>query len=247
SKIMDLKNVVRNACIVLAEMIATAILLYLGCMGCVSTPSLMNNNLQLCLCFGFVVFICIQCFGCVSGAHINPSVTLAFYIYQGISLPMAIAYFFAQLIGATLGYGLLLGSLPNKVTHNVNYPNGVCITTLANDIGIWQGVLIEFVITSILIMLCCAVWDPRNANFGDSVSLRFGIAVGCLSLAAGPFTGASMNPARTFGPAIWNNFWEYHWVYWVAPLVSSALTAFLYKYAFKTTGNNPDKSTNEVK
>ncbi|XP_062136886.1 aquaporin-like [Drosophila sulfurigaster albostrigata] len=238
---INAKEIIRKGCIVLGEMIATMILVWLGCMGCVSSPNYSNSHLQACLTFGFVVFIAIQCFGCISGAHINPAVTLAFYIYEMMSLPMAIAYFFAQLIGAVLGYGLLKASLPYADLYSVNTPSGVCITTLGKGITIWQGVLIEFVITSFLIMVCCAVWDPRNAKFGDSVSLRFGIAVGCLALAAGPFTGASMNPARTFGPAVWNNFWEYHWIYWVSPMVSSALTAFLWKYAFKPTGEKPDE------
>ncbi|KAH8300327.1 hypothetical protein KR044_012948 [Drosophila immigrans] len=231
----------KNTCIVFGELLATAMLMFLGCMGCAKTSTFINSHLQCSINFGFVVLICIQCFGCVSGAHLNPAVTLANYIYRLISLPMAIAYFVAQMLGAFIGYGLVKASLPDNVVCSSETPEGVCITALADGISVGQGVLIEFLITSVLIMICCAVWDPRNAKFGDSTGIRFGLAIGCISMTAGQFTGASMNPARSFAPAVWNNAWEHHWIYWVGPLVGAAFASFLYKHVFRPTSDETEE------
>ncbi|XP_017040696.1 aquaporin isoform X2 [Drosophila ficusphila] len=222
-----------NISIVMAEMIATAMLMFLGCMGCIENSAFSNSNFQSSLNFGFVVLICIQCFGSVCGAHLNPAVTLATYVYNMISLPMALAYFVAQMVGAFIGYGLLKAVLPANAIFSTATPNGVCLTTLNSTLTSWQGVAIEFLITSVLIFICCGVWDPRNASKQDSVPVRFGLAISCLSLTAGQMTGASMNPVRSFAPAIWNGVWENHWIYWVGPLGGALVASLIYKYAFR--------------
>ncbi|XP_052839784.1 aquaporin-like isoform X1 [Drosophila gunungcola] len=222
-----------NISIVFAEMIATAMLMFLGCMGCVENSVFTNSNFQSAINFGFVVLICIQCFGCVCGAHLNPSVTLASYVYNMISLPMALAYFVAQMVGAFIGYGLLKAVLPENAIYNSNTPNGVCLTELDSTLTSWQGLTIEFLITCALISICCGVWDPRNATKQDSVPLRFGLAIACLSLTAGQLTGASMNPARSFAPAIWNGAWAHHWIYWVGPMAGALVASVIYKHAFR--------------
>ncbi|KAH8413873.1 hypothetical protein KR222_010883, partial [Zaprionus bogoriensis] len=224
---------VDNVVVVIGELTATAMLLFLGCMGCVTSVHFINTNLQCSLNFGFVVLICIQCFGCVSGAHLNPAVTLAQLVYRMISWPMAIAYVIAQIVGAFIGYGLVKASLPEDAVCSASTPKGVCLTALAGTLTVWQGLLIEFLITCVLITICCAVWDPRNTKFQDSTAVRFGLAISCLSLTAGQFTGASMNPARSLAPAVWNNYWDYHWIYWVGPLVASLLTSLTYRYVFR--------------
>ncbi|XP_016947348.1 aquaporin isoform X1 [Drosophila biarmipes] len=222
-----------NISIVLAEMIATAMLMFLGCMGCVQNSVFTNSNFQSAVNFGFVVLICIQCFGCVCGAHLNPAVTLATYVYNMISLPMALAYFVAQMVGAFIGYGLLKAVLPENAIYTSDTPSGVCLTLVNSTLTCWQGLAVEFLITCALIAICCGVWDPRNATKQDSVPVRFGLAIACLSLTAGQLTGASMNPARSFAPAIWNGVWENHWIYWVGPMAGALVTSLIYKHAFR--------------
>ncbi|XP_017073122.1 aquaporin isoform X2 [Drosophila eugracilis] len=229
-----------NISTVLAEMIATAMLMFLGCMGCVGNSVISNSNFQSSLNFGFVVLICIQCFGAVCGAHLNPAVTLATYIYNMISLPMALAYFVAQMVGAFIGYGLLKAVLPENAIFSTDTPNGVCLTSLNSTLTSWQGVAIEFLITCVLISICCGVWDPRNATKQDSVPVRFGLAISCLSLTAGQLTGASMNPARSFAPAIWNGVWDNHWIYWVGPMAGALVTSVTYKYVFRREVDDPE-------
>lgn len=218
---------------VLAEMIATAMLMFLGCMGSVENSVFTNSDFQSALNFGFVVLICIQCFGCVCGAHLNPAVTLATYVYNMISLPMALAYFVAQMVGAFIGYGLLKAVLPESAIYSAENPNGVCLTSLNSTLTPWQGLAVEFLITCVLISVCCGVWDPRNATKQDSLPVRFGLAIACLSLTAGQLTGASMNPVRSFAPAIWNGFWDDHWIYWVGPMAAALVTSVIYKHAFR--------------
>ncbi|KAH8362560.1 hypothetical protein KR200_005373, partial [Drosophila serrata] len=226
-----------NISTVMAEMIATAMLMFLGCMGCVQNSVFTNSSFQSALNFGFVVLICIQCFGCVCGAHLNPAVTLATYVYDMISLPLALAYFVAQMVGAFIGYGLLKAVLPENAIYSTDTPDGVCLTSVDSTLTSWQGLAIEFLITCVLISICCGVWDPRNATKQDSVPVRFGLAISCLSLTAGQLTGASMNPARSFAPAIWNGAWENHWIYWVGPMAGSLVTSVIYKYAFRREVN----------
>lgn len=165
-------------------MIATAMLMFLGCMGSVENSVFTNSDFQSALNFGFVVLICIQCFGCVCGAHLNPAVTLATYVYNMISLPMALAYFVAQMVGAFIGYGLLKAVLPESAIYSAENPNGVCLTSLNSTLTPWQGLAVEFLITCVLISVCCGVWDPRNATKQDSLPVRFGLAIACLSLTA---------------------------------------------------------------
>ncbi|XP_033253988.1 aquaporin AQPcic-like isoform X1 [Drosophila miranda] len=217
-------------CCFLAELIGTGMLIFLGCMGCVKSDLFPNNHLQIILNFGLAVMICIQCFGCVSGAHLNPAVTVAAYIYELVTLPMAFVYCVAQMLGAFIGYGLLKVLLPEDT---LSAGVGLCVTLPHSSISHAQAFGIEFVITAILVIVCCGVWDPRNSKFHDSVAIRFGLAISCLACAAGPFTGASMNPARSFAPALWNAHFDSNWIYWLAPLSAAAVTAYAYKAVFR--------------
>uniref|UniRef100_A0A6P4FR84 Aquaporin-4-like n=1 Tax=Drosophila rhopaloa TaxID=1041015 RepID=A0A6P4FR84_DRORH len=150
-----------------------------------------------------------------------------------LSFKSAIAYFVAQAAGALIGYGLLVAVLPQSSIKGVDDPAGACVTVLASDISEVQGVFIEFLITCCLVMVACSVWDPRNVKLQDSVAVRFGLAVSCLILTAGQMTGASMNPARSFAPAIWNGVWANHWIYWVGPMAGALVTSLIYKHAFR--------------
>lgn len=214
-------------CCFLAELIGTGLLVFLGCMGCIKTNEFPNSHIQLALNFGLVIMVVIQCFGCVSGSHLNPAVTVAAYIYDMVSASMAIIYFCGQMLGGFIGYGLLKAVLPSIVEDDL------CITKPHALVTPMQALGIEFIITCVLILVCCGVWDPRNGKFHDSTPVRFGLAVACLAITAGPFTGASMNPARTFGPALWNNNFTSHWVYWLGPMAAGVITAFGYKVVFR--------------
>lgn len=229
------KSTLDNISVFLAELIGTGLLVMLGCMGCVNGIGHVPRHFELAINFGLIVMIIVQIFGCVSGAHLNPAVTAAAWVYDLVSTKMALAYAAAQCIGAFMGYGVLKMLTPAPVFGNAleGGKAGFCVTVPNPLISTMQAVGIEFVATMVLILVCCGVWDPRNAKHHDSVALKFGFTVGALAVAAGPYTGASMNPARSLGPVLWNGVYNAHWVYWVGPLSAAFLTAFAYKAVFR--------------
>lgn len=167
-----------------AEFVGTATFIFIACMGCVTTPLFTNSHFELSLNFGLAIMIAIQSFGSISGAHLNPAITLAAVIYGALSWYMGIAYLIAQVAGALVGYGILKAVLPLSAIIGVDEPAGVCVTVLSKDISELQGVFIELLCTCFLTMVACSVWDPRNERLKDSVPLRFGLTVSSLNLAA---------------------------------------------------------------
>lgn len=224
------------------EIVATAILVFLGCMGCVT--GIAGGSIpheQISLTFGLAVMVSVQVFGHVSGSHINPIVTVAAATLGNISLLQVPIYFTGQMLGALLGFGLLKVVTPEKFMGNVisTVANGtilkspgVCSPGLHRDVSPGQGLLVEFLATLILALVCCGVWDHRNSDKHDSVAIRFGLAIAVLAMAAGPYTGANMNPARSFAPALFNGDWDNHWVYWVGPLLAGFVGALIYRLVF---------------
>lgn len=219
------------------ELGGTAILLFIGCMGCVSgiTKSGVVPHEQISWTFGLAVMMAVQVFGHISGAHINPIVTLAAFVLGNISVVQVFIYFFGQLFGALTGFALLKAVtpsnyiLPDNSTHIIP---GVCSPGVNPNISPFQGFLVEFLITGILSWVCCAVWDSRNSDKHDSVTIRFGFTIAVLAMAAGPYTGANMNPVRSLAPALFNGDWDNHWVYWLGPLLGSFVAALIYRLLF---------------
>ncbi|XP_043463460.1 aquaporin-like [Leptopilina heterotoma] len=218
----------------LAELIGTGILVFLGCMGCVGSLGHRPSPLQISFTFGLAVMVIIQSIGHISAAHINPAITLGSVVLGKKSLPIAILYIFAQLVGAIIGFGLLKSVTPEMLLHSGNETTSseFCVTDLHNNISMFQGFVIEVIATGILMLMTCGVWDARQTKFGDSVSIKFGLAVAVICMAVGPYTGCSMNPARSLAPAIWNNHWSNHWVFWFGPFVGSLLASLFYRFIF---------------
>nr|BAQ25603.2 Rpip1 aquaporin transcript variant B [Belgica antarctica] len=207
----------------LAECIGTGLLVFIGCLRAVENDHYKPSHLSVALGFGLAVMLIINIFGMVTGAHLNPVVTLGAFIYKLVSVPTAISYCLGQMLGGYLGYGLLRILLPIS-------DNGFCVSQPTIDTAKAFG--LEFMITSILMMVYCGVVDPRNANHHDSVPLRFGLTVTCMALVAGPFSGGSMNPARSFGPALYSGVWKHQWLYWAAPFSASLITVTAFRMIF---------------
>jgi aquaporin related protein len=220
-----------------AEVLGTGFLMFLGCMGCISSYDEPEQSHHFCgITFGLTVMLIIQTLGHISGAHLNPAVTIATVIFGILKPVMGLVYVIAQFIGATLGYGLLKILVPEKYAGD-----GFCVTTLNENISVIQGLGIETVITTLLILICCAVWDKRNAEKADSLPLRFGLAIAAISMAAGPLTGASMNTARSFAPLVFGGSWQHHWIYWVGPNVAPLIGCGIYKFVFTESEKSGSK------
>ncbi|XP_011645118.1 aquaporin AQPAe.a-like isoform X1 [Pogonomyrmex barbatus] len=218
-----------------AEIVGTGILLLFGCMGSIgSMGSASPSPLQTALAFGLTINLIIMMLGHVSGAHLNPAITIGAVIMGLKSIPTGVVYILGQLIGATMGYGALKMTTPAELFNdgNSNSTAGFCVTVIHPGISSVQGLLIEVFCTSCLLCAACATWDPRCAHITDSVALKFGLSVAVLSFTAGPYTGCSMNPARTFAPALWNNAWKDHWIYWLGPILGALLGTYAYLIFF---------------
>ncbi|XP_058798980.1 aquaporin AQPAe.a-like isoform X2 [Phymastichus coffea] len=238
----------------LAEVLGTAILVFLGCLGCMGgftgTPVVIQTTLN----FGIAVLIVIQCFGHISHAHVNPSMTVGSMILGLKSIQEGACYIIAQCIGAVLGYGLLKAITPagylsafkfpsdSESLHDPEYDN-FCVTNLHPQVSALSGLLIEGISTAILMLIACAVWDKRNAHNTDSVAIKFGLSVCALATSVGPYTGCSMNPARSFGPALWNSNWDNHWVYWFGPIGGALLASLAYKTVFSPKDDEDEEMT----
>ncbi|XP_067108720.1 aquaporin-4-like isoform X2 [Osmerus mordax] len=178
------------------------------------------------LCFGLSIATMVQCFGHISGGHINPAVTAAMVVTRKLSLAKAVFYVGAQCLGAISGAGLLYLVTPEAVR------GGLGVTTVNSQISVGHALVIELLITFELVFAVFATCDPKRSDLTGSAGLAIGIAVTIGHLFAIPYTGASMNPARSFGPAMVTLNFENHWVYWVGPILGGILAAALYEYLY---------------
>lgn len=213
----------------LAEFIGTFYLCFAGISAILcNTPSVggMSGLLGIALAHGLALSIAVHVFGGVSGAHFNPAVTSGFLITGRITAPMAAAYVTAQLLGATTAAGFCRMIFP---------ADAVAATTLGLPLpAAWATTSVvltaEFIMTFLLMtsVFGTAV-DQRGlgvkiGGFGIGLTVAFDI------LAGGAVTGASMNPARSFGPALELMHWDWHWAYWVAPIAGACTAALMYEH-----------------
>ncbi|XP_076237098.1 aquaporin AQPAe.a-like isoform X2 [Calliopsis andreniformis] len=226
-----LKNTVLVA---LAEILGTSMLVFMGCMGCIGSLGVVPSHLQISLAFGLTVMVVIQSLGHISQAHVNPAITVGAVMLGVKTLPEGVVYLLSQLVGSIIGYGLLKAVTPmgRLTSKGPNEEAMFCVTDLHTDLSAIQGLLLEGVSTGILMLVACAVWDSRNAKNTDSVPIRFGLTVAVLATTVGPYTGCSMNPARSLAPALWNGQWSHHWIYWFGPIGGALLSSFMYKTIF---------------
>jgi len=118
-----------------------------------------------------------------------------------------------------------------------------CVTDLHANISAIQGLVLEGTATFVLMLVACAVWDARNEKNTDSVPIKFGFTVALLANTVGPYTGCSMNPARSFAPALWNSQWRHHWIYWFGPIGGALISSFMYKTIFGVSDKEEEEES----
>ncbi len=200
----------------LAEFIGTFTLVFVG-VGAIAAGL---DALAVALSFAFAVAVMVAAVGPISAAHFNPAVTLAFFAMRRIRLQDIPLYWSAQLTAASAAMFVLLAWQGRARLEAVAFG----ATRLEGGLSPLQGVGVEGVLTFFLMFVIASIVIRKHAMDG----LYIGLAVGMGALAGGNLTGASMNPARTFGPALMGGGWSAHWVYWVGPClgaVAAALTA----------------------
>ncbi len=173
---------------------------------------------------GLAALVC--AFGHVSGAHFNPAVTVAAAIGRRISIRDGALYVVAQLLAAALAGFTLRAIFPADAWQSVN----LGAQAVAADVSFGAAVMIEAILTFILVIVIFgAALDARAPGAGG---FAIGLTVAAGILVGGPLTGGSMNPARTFGPALAANFWDSHLVYWLGPLIGAVFAGLVYGWFF---------------
>jgi MIP family channel proteins len=218
-----------------AEFIGTFALIFVG------VGSIYHNAglLAVALAHGLTIAVMVSATGGISGGQLNPAVTFGLLLGGKMDMKSSIAYWFAQLAGASVAGFILLfiftgqgdpekgGVLARTIVANGTpdlAPKGVTAI---------QGIVIEAILTFFLVFVVYGTAvDARAPKIGG---LAIGFTVALDILFGGPFTGAAMNPARTFGPALASGHWSNQWIYWVGPLLGGALAGIVYgRYLIKS-------------
>ncbi|XP_062058476.1 aquaporin-6 [Lepus europaeus] len=205
-----------------AEFLATGLYVFFGVGSAMKWPSALPSILQTAITFNLATAMVVQITWKASGAHLNPAVTLAFLVGSHISLPRAVAYVVAQLAGATAGAALLYGVTPGDIRETL------AINVVRNGASTGQAVAVELVLTLQLVLCVFASTDSRQASGSPAAIIGASVAAG--HLIGLYFTGCSMNPARSFGPAVVVGKFTVHWIFWVGPLTGAVLASFIYNF-----------------
>ncbi|WP_406657641.1 MIP family channel protein [Methanolobus sp. ZRKC2] len=217
----------------LAEFIGTFALVFIAA-GSNAVDHLSYGSLGLtgmAIATGVTVMVMIYAVGHISGAHINPAVTISMAVTKKMGIRDCFAYIMSQVAGACVASILLLKIFPSSV-NTVN----LGATSLGANVGPETGILIEALLTFLLVFTIFGVAVDSRSPPGIA-----GFAIGAFVLLAilfgGPVTGASMNPARSFGPALIAGYWADHLVYWIGPIIGGIIAAVLYDNVFIQESN----------
>ncbi|PHY09338.1 MAG: aquaporin [Nitrosarchaeum sp.] len=219
----------------LAEAIATFALVFFGPLSIILTVSAFGEGLTtqsvlfIALAHGGIIALMIYAFGHISGAHINPAVTISMMITKRIGITDGVGYIGSQLIGAVAAAATLKVILP-ELGAKVNFGTQGGPSELLNK-SISSGFAVEAILTFFLVVVIFMTAIHKKASPGWH-GFTIGGMVFLIHLIAVPLTGASVNPARTFGPALISGFWDYHLMYWAAPILGGIIAALIMNYVY---------------
>ena len=200
----------------LAEFVGTFALIFVG-IGAIKTAG--HDVLAVALAHGLTIAAFVSATLHISGGQLNPAVTFGLLCGGHVNLATAVRYWIAQLLGA-FAAGLICLGLFGRDVVVTGTPQ------LAINLNPWQGILVEAILTFFLVFVVYGtVVDERGRRVAG---LAIGSTITLDILFGGPLTGAAMNPARVFGPALAAGFWHGHYVYWIGPLLGAAAAGFVY-------------------
>ena len=228
----------------LAEFIAVALFLFVGCGAIVTITGILGTGpatdpaalVAIAFAFGVALVVLIGATAAISGGHLNPAVTFALVITGKTKLTVGVVYIAAQLLGAVVGV-LLLDLL---IVDTVTDPSNLGATSI-NDAAVEStgaAVVIEAILTFALVFTVFATAVDKR-GLGHVAPIAIGLAVFVDHFVGVPLTGASMNPARSFGPALVSDFWDDQWVYWIGPLIGAGVAAGIYYVAYLRQDEGP--------
>jgi len=218
-----------------AEAIATYALVFFGPLAIILAAVAFGTGLSIqaivmiSLAHGAAIGLMVYTFGHVSGAHINPAVTISMLVTRRIGIKDGIAYIVFQLIGAIAAAASLKAILPD-LGAKVNFGTQGGPSELLNHSAL-SGLAVEIILTFFLVTVIFMTAVHKKAPAG-----MYGLAIGgmifLIHLVGVPLTGASVNPARTFGPALISGYWDFHWIYWVGPIIGAIIAGLIMNYVF---------------
>ncbi len=229
------------ACV--AEFLGTFALVFFGVGSIVMKhPSLgaQSTLLTVALAHALALVIAVPAAMYISGGQFNPAIAVGLVVAGKQTPQRAATFIIAQLIAAACAAGLWRLLLPDAIANAESINLGATIGKLTQDNN-WPAVVaLEGIMAFALVfvVLTTAV-DERAHKMGG---IAIGLTVGMCILAAGPLTGASMNPARTFGPALCGAHWDMHWAYWAGPMLGAAVAGFVYRELWMVDGKKVGRS-----
>ena len=177
------------------------------------------GHVGVALVFGLVIMVMIYAVGHISGAHFNPAVSFAFAVTRHFPWPRVGGYWLAQAMGAVAAAALLRASLGGEAHLGATLPSGS-----QGQAFLWEAILTFF----LMFVIMSVATDTRAV--GEAAAIAIGGTVGLDALFGGPITGASMNPARSFGPALVSGDLHAIWLYLLAPLAGATVGGIVYQF-----------------
>ena len=218
-----------------AEFVGTFALIFFG-VGSICADQFLRTSsngqvglglLGIALAHGLAIGIMVTSLGHISGGHFNPAVTIGFWVTRKLSTFDTLAYWIVQLAGGAAA-AYLLRRLPVDVWGPVQLGT----PDLANGISRTNGMIFEAIMTFFLVFVVFATAVDERGAFNKIAGFAIGLSITMGALFGGPFTGAALNPARAFGPALAANHWTNHLVYWIGPLAGGIVAGWLYDTLF---------------
>lgn len=215
----------------IAECVGTMFLVLLACGSAVlAGPKI--GVLGIGLCFGLVLICLCYCIGNISGCHVNPAVSFAMLLSGKMSGKDFVGYVIAQLIGATIGAGFLywfVGMAPGFDFGGITGDNNLATNVLQPGATSGMALFAEILLTFFFVMIILGATDAK-LGFGKFAGLAIGIALGLVNIVGIPVDNCSVNPARSFGPAVFScGAWTDFWIMVVGPLVGAAIAVLCWK------------------
>ncbi|XP_076109267.1 aquaporin-4-like [Mytilus galloprovincialis] len=214
-----------------AEFFGSILYVIFGC-GCLLNCT-NDNTVKLfasVLSFGIAYSILVRIFGPTSGGHFNPAVTISLLCTRYISLLRGLFYILVQIIGSICGAAILYGIIPSEIRNDLG------VTKVHKNVDNVRAFGVEFLATFIVIFTYFTTLENKN-NVLVPDSVVCGLSISLSQLFAFNLTGASINPARSLGPALIHNSWDNHWIYWVGPILGSIFGGFTHEYTNKQSAD----------
>jgi MIP family channel proteins len=219
-----------------AEFIGTFTLVFIGA-GAICADQYLRMNgqvnvglLAIAIANGLAMAIMVSAIGHISGGHLNPAITIGFWVTRRLGTFQTLLYWIAQILGALAASFLLLTIIPESVWRPVAL--GTPDLAPLTDFTRMHAMILEAVLTFFLVFVYFATIVDLRGVANRLAGFVVGLAITVGTIAAYPFTGAAMNPVRTFGPALATRHWSNHGVYWVGPLFGGVLAGVIYDRLF---------------